>query len=44
MTDAERNLFYVHRIDSRQEWSKPNFTFEAASDIEVKGTEVGIVM
>jgi hypothetical protein len=44
MRDGERNLFHVFRIDSRQDWSKPNFTFEAANDTEVKGTEVRIVM
>ena len=44
LKNADRDLFHVHRNDSRQDWSKPSVAFVHVSDIEVKETEVRIVM
>jgi hypothetical protein len=44
LKNAERDLFHVHRNDSRQEWSKPSFAFVPAADFEVKEPEVRIVL
>jgi hypothetical protein len=44
LKNAERDFLHVHRNDSRQERSKPSVALACAPAIEVKETEMRIVM